>query len=150
MGSLTVPINTTRPKPRLRGLIRKPSKKWLIVAGLILLLVVIIIGFSRSNWTTQGDKNVPFWVLFLACAFFLWLAVYLIWKLKNTIVGWILSGLYGLLIMALLVGGKLPADFSVLLKSLITVGGATVVSIIVKMVLAPAFSIMKKSHLLEA
>jgi hypothetical protein len=52
--------------------------------------------------------------------------------------------------MALLVGGKLPADFSVLLKSLITVGGATVVSIIVKMVLAPAFSIMKKSHLLEA
>ena len=141
----------------------KPKKlNWKFFVGLLVssVLLGVIVFFVIKNMTVgaSGTTSVPWWIIIIAFMVILYLVVYFGWKLKNWFVEWMLSMAYGLLIMVviLLVGyerilGSITVEWlKTLVGSLFVGSGGVIIGLIVKILLKPAFMVLKRTYLWEA
>lgn len=154
-----------KKRSELQYTTEKPKgKTWKFVLGLVLSVIVlgIIIVIIRNNVSVgEGGSKisaVPWWVVLLAFAFILYLVVYFGWKAKNWFIEYIMSMMYGLLIMTiiLLIGydrilGSVSIEWlKTLLGSLFVGSGGVFLGLLVKVLIKPLFNGLKKTFLFEA
>lgn len=133
-------------------------KKIALAFGVVLVLSLVIYLITGSQVIQNNNWQIPIWLLIILFAIGFYFILYFIWKGKNWIVEWLLSTLYGVLIMLVIISigreeifGSIVNDWvRTLLGSLMIGSGGIALGFGVKLLLKPAFWVLKRTFLWEA
>jgi len=135
--------------------------KQLLVTVVFVVAIYILIDAIKGGFqaNTAGEPmNISWVLLFIAGAFVLYIIFYLLWKLKNVFIEWILSFAFGIIIMLLILAIGYETMFGwidlawlkIAFGSVFATAGSTLISIVVKVVFKPLYNGLKMTYFWDA
>lgn len=135
--------------------------KQLLVTVVFVVAIYILIDAVKGGFqaNTSGEPmNISWVLLFIAGAFVLYVVFYLLWKLKNSIIEWFISFIFGILVMLLLLaigyetvlGWIDMPQLQVIFGSVLATAGSTIISVFVKIGFKPLYNGLKKTYFWDA